>query len=88
MVIVVCMKSAPIFPLRKYALSALVVLALNSNAFAQSDEEEALPDARLSGYSQIVQNTEGNVLSWFAMVGLGTVCLLGLFKNAKRSHLD
>lgn len=74
---------------RKFAMTTLIVLSMSSNAFAASDpEEEALPDARLSGYSQVVQNTESNVLSWFAMVGLGAVCLIGLFKNAKRTHLD
>lgn len=74
---------------RNFALSGLIVLGMASNAMAARDpEEEALPDARLSGYPQVVQYTESNVLSWFAMVALGAVGLIGLFKNAKRTHLD
>lgn len=70
-------------------MTTLVVLGMSSNVFAARDpEEEALPDARLSGYSQVVQNTESNVLSWFAIVALGAICMIGVFKNAKRTHLD
>jgi len=75
---------------RQIALSTALILVMNTNTFAgkNDDEEESLPDARLSGYPQVVQYSESNVLSWFAMVGLGAVCLGVLFKNAKRTHLD
>ena len=46
-------------------------------------------DARLEGYKQNVSLPAASTgLTWVALIFLGVVCCGGLFKDAKRSHLD
>lgn len=68
----------------------LVALLVPAAALARSDEAPREPiDARLEGYPQNVTldgNSAGGV--YVAMVFLGLVCFAGLFKDARRTHLD
>ena len=56
---------------------------------AQAQENEVPHDARLEGYKEPVALEEGNLaMTWLAFGFLSAIALLGLFKDAKRSHLD
>jgi hypothetical protein len=56
---------------------------------AQAQEVEIENDARLEGYGEKVFLDGGNTaMTWAGFSGLAIVALLGLFKDAKRSHLD
>ena len=72
--------------------AAVLVLALMpaTTALAARDEVEVDPiDARLEGYSGNVSlPAEGTGLTWMAFVGLMVLAAAGLFKDAKRTHLD
>ena len=73
-------------------LVAVLVLALMpaTTALAARDEVEADPiDARLEGYSGNVSlPAAGTGLTWMAFIGLMVLAAAGLFKDAKRTHLD
>jgi hypothetical protein len=50
-------------------------------------EDEVQVDARLDTYKGV--KVEGTTaLMWLLLILLAAVCLAGLFKNARRSHLD
>lgn len=68
---------------------AMVLLAAAHPASAdpQTTEHEVV-DARLEGYSRNVTLNGGTALIWMLFIFLGAVCVIGLFKDAKRSHLD
>jgi hypothetical protein len=66
---------------------ALMASAQNASASSQEPEHEVV-DARLEGYGRNVTLNGGTALTWVLMVFLGGVCLIGMFKDAKRSHLD
>jgi hypothetical protein len=54
-----------------------------------ADELEIETDARLEGYTDKVALEPGNnAMTWMGFGFLAVVTLLGLFKDAKRSHLD
>jgi hypothetical protein len=56
---------------------------------AQAQEVEIENDARLEGYGEKVILDGGNTaMTWAGFSVLAIVALLGLFKDAKRSHLD
>ena len=57
---------------------------------ARADEGDVTDhDARLDTFQkQTVALDTGTALTWLALMGLGVVGLTGLFKDAKRSHLD
>ena len=70
---------------------AIVLLALApATALARSDEAEPdIVDARLEGYSTGYTLPATSVgLTWVALIFLGVVTCIGLFKDAKRTHLD
>ena len=68
---------------------ALALMASAQNASASSQEaEHEVVDARLEGYGRNVTLNGGTALTWVLMVFLGGVCLIGMFRDAKRSHLD
>ena len=70
---------------------AIAVLALApATALARSDEPEAeIVDARLEGYGSSYTMPPASVgLTWVALIFLGVVTCIGLFKDAKRTHLD
>ena len=61
--------------------------ALPSGAAAQ--DNEVPHDARLEGYKEAVTLEEGNLAMTYLAFGFhAAIALLGLFKDAKRSHLD
>ena len=81
-------KAKFLFPLCKWV--AIVMLALApATARAAEDEEEGVYDARHEGYANSVTlpiKTSGG--TWFLFVILMVIGAGGLFKDARRSHLD
>jgi hypothetical protein len=70
---------------------AVVVLAMApATAMAQRDtEEHEMYDARIEGYAGNKTLPGGGVaMAWIAFIFLSIVAAAGLFKDAKRSHLD
>ena len=56
---------------------------------AGAQELEVESDARLEGYTdKVVLDSGNNAMLWLAFGFLAAITLLGLFKDAKRSHLD
>ena len=74
----------------RWAAIAALALAPATTALARSEDQEADPvDARLEGYPTNVSLPESSSgLTWVALIFLGAVCVGGLFKDAKRTHLD
>jgi hypothetical protein len=78
---------------RWIAIGVLVagpMLAMPQATQARSSEpEREVVDARLEGYaSNVTLNPSSAGLMWVTMIILGVLCCAGLFKDAKRSHLD
>jgi hypothetical protein len=71
-------------------LTLLGVLVPATSALARDDPaDREVVDARLEGYSNTLSLPKGSEgLTWVAMVFLGVLCCGGLFKDAKRTHLD
>ena len=70
---------------------AIVVLALApATALARSEDADPdIVDARLEGYAaNYTLPAGGSGLTWFIFVILSVVACVGLFKDAKRTHLD
>ena len=70
---------------------AIVVLAVTpATALAQKASEEHDPyDARVEGYAaNKTLPASGVALTWIAFIFLTVLAAAGLFKDAKRSHLD
>ena len=70
---------------------AIIVLAVTpATALAQRDSEEhEIYDARIEGYAGNKTLPGGGVaLTWIAFIFLTIVACAGLFKDAKRTHLD
>ena len=64
-------------------LSPILLLA------ASQEPEREILDARLEGYSQNVTLEGGSTgLTWVLFIVLAAIALGGLFKDARRSHLD
>lgn len=70
------------------AAALTATLVLGSNARAASDDEEELPDARLTGYEGKVDVGGGVAGSYALLAVLGAITIGVAFKNARRSHLD
>ena len=69
----------------------VLMLALSpAAALAQRDQpEREFVDARLEGYpNSVTLPPTGTALTWIAMIVLGVLCCAGLFKDARRTHLD
>jgi hypothetical protein len=66
------------------------MMASPSRALARSDEPEPdVVDARLEGYGgNVTLPSSSSGLTWVLFVVLAVVGSAGLFKDAKRSHLD
>lgn len=78
-------------PRRAMSVFAAIAVMLASTASpvrAQSDDEEALPDARLTGYEAKVDVGGGVALSYALVAVLGAIAVGVTFKNARRTHLD
>ena len=67
-----------------------VLLALSAPALVLAQEEEVKHDARLDGYTghTVTVANDSTALLWLLFVFLAVVALSGLFKDAKRTHLD
>lgn len=66
----------------------LAWLAAPLSALAQEDERELL-DARLEGYPHNVTLEGGSAaFTWILFIILALLALGGMFKDAKRTHLD
>ena len=81
------------FARRRFArpwLTAIVCafLAVNSATPAFAQDEEEMPDARLSGYDTEVTVGGGVALSYAIVAFLGAISVGICFKNARRTHLD
>jgi hypothetical protein len=73
------------------------VLATPATVLAQDDEDREVVDARLEGLSQegttaIVDVTkpipDRSSLMWFVLGAFALIAAGGLFKDARRTHLD
>ena len=74
----------------RWVAVGVLMLAPATTAWARQDTpEKEIVDARLEGYQNnpTLAGT-GSGLTWVAMVFLGVLCCAGLFKDAKRTHLD
>ena len=71
-----------------FVATAIAIAAAATPAQAQSDDEEALPDARLVGYDVKVDVGGGVAASYAIIALLGAIALGVTFKNARRTHLD
>jgi hypothetical protein len=70
-------------------LGLLPILAAPTAVFAADDEEPNKINARLENFSKPVKLEDGsNLLIWLMLMILAGLCLAGLFKQAKRTHLD
>ena len=71
------------------ALLAMLATPLSVLAQRQGEEEREIVDARLEGYASNVTLDSGSTgLTWVVFIILTIICLGGLFKDAKRTHLD
>ena len=72
------------------AALAAAMLAVPAAALARDEEKEhEVYDARLEGYKENVTLEGGSVgLTWVLLIVLGAIGMAGLFKDAKRTHLD
>lgn len=75
---------------RILALGVLMLTLSPAAALGQRDQvERDIVDARLEGYSEVVTlPPASNGLTWVALIVLGAICVGGLFKDARRTHLD
>lgn len=73
---------------RKHLLPLIVLLVTCSPVMAADDETPQ--DARFVGYPSGHAQPEdtSTALTWFALIGLGVLCLGPMFLNARRTHLD
>jgi hypothetical protein len=75
-----------------WVLVALVVFSTATNAMARPQEaDREVVDARLEGYGgsrNVTLEGGSTALLWLLFAFLGAVCVVGLFKDAKRTHLD
>jgi hypothetical protein len=70
---------------------AIVMLAITpaTALAAKADDEHDVYDARIEGYAgSKTLPGGGSALTWIAFIFLAVVACAGLFKDAKRSHLD
>jgi hypothetical protein len=71
---------------------ALLGFLMSPAILMAQDELDVKTDARLEGYPSgqnvFMPEADSTGLTWFLLVVLGVVCLIGMFKHARRSHLD
>ena len=76
------------------AVLAAVVLATSASpalAYRREEEEHEIVDGRLEGYGNDVNVTlpsSSSGTTWVLFIFLAIVASVGLFKDARRSHLD
>ena len=75
--------------MNRIAVICVVTFLTLSRGAASAQELEIETDARLEGYADKVALEPSNTaMTWAAFGFCAAVTLLGLFKDAKRSHLD
>lgn len=68
---------------------AVVAMLASCPATAMAADEEDIVDARLEGYpANVTLPGGGSGMTWVLFIILSAVALGGLFKDAKRTHLD
>ena len=71
-----------------FALMAMLATPIAALA-ARPEAEREIVDGRLEGYASNVTLEGGSTgLTWVVFIILTIICLAGLFKDAKRTHLD
>ena len=76
-----------LLPLCKWV--AIVMLAFAPATAMAQEEDDTIYDARLEGYDNTVtMPMKSSGLTWFVFIVLMVIGAGGLFKDAKRSHLD
>jgi hypothetical protein len=74
---------------RQRLLAGSLSLALLAAPLTVRADDEPKNDARLEGYgAPVIIESSGVGLSWIVFLFLSVVALAGVFKNAKRTHLD
>jgi hypothetical protein len=64
---------------------------MTPRAFADRPPEHEVVDARMEGFkdnANVTLDGGGTGLTWFLLVVLGIIGSIGLFKDARRTHLD
>ena len=70
-------------------LAVSFVAATPHSAMATREEDIEHYDGRLQGYDPDVElKSSSTGMAWILTVCLGVVCVVVIFKDAKRSHLD
>ncbi len=64
-----------------------LMVALGLPLMALADDEKKI-DARTINYPNVNNEPLSTALTWLLMVVVALVALAGLFKSAKRTHLD
>jgi hypothetical protein len=74
----------------RWLAAAIISLAPVTSALARTEEpEKDIYDARLEGYANSATLPSGGTgLIWCGFVFLGVLCCAGMFKDARRTHLD
>jgi hypothetical protein len=81
-------------PMRKKLLSLVLALCVFAvvPVSARADDQPNTPkdyDGRLDNFGKnVTLDNGGAALTYFVWAGLGVLATIGLFKDAKRSHLD
>ncbi len=70
------------------AVAVLLVVMSPLSALA-ADDPSKVYDGRLEGYGRnLTLDAGGSALIWLLFIGIATIGLGVMFKNAQRSHLD
>ncbi len=73
---------------KKLLATMVVLLTVGLGPLTALADEVKSFDGRLDDYGKPVTLDGGTALTYFVWVGVGVIGLLGMFKNAHRSHLD
>ena len=72
-----------------WAVVAILAAVAFAPSTARADEDTVIPDARLTGFTKVVDNGGGSTaLTWVGLAFMGMLAMSPMFKDAKRSHLD
>lgn len=81
------MKRKLLLPVCKWV--AIVMLAFAPASALAQEEDDTIYDARLEGYeNSVTLPMKSSGLTWVLFIILMVIAGAGLFKDARRSHLD
>ena len=81
------MKRKLLLPVCKWV--AIVMLAFAPATALAQEEDDTIYDARLEGYeNSVTLPMKSSGLTWVLFIILMVIAAAGLFKDARRSHLD